>query len=384
MSVPANIPERGAKPTIQLHAITPPDLEEVATFILRMSEGTEMPTAGRRRPTLHSIDRPIARAVERLSWILLENPAHSPDDPLGWLLRAPSGEIVGCMCCAPQKFCVGQTTFTLMMANSFYVDERHRGSGTSIFLKYLQLGRRYPLFVSSANPTVAEMWKKLGGYPLGNSGEEVLAIRRLPPLLEESVYRKTKSNLLARLTSTFASFWPLPADLFANIPGEELNPLRTPEEAANLCAEHHSDKITNCRDLSFLKWRYFSPVDPTLHLFAFRPGQAEQQIMVAVRLQDRGYKQQIRALHVLDIWGDVSSVPRNFYLSLAAALGRQYRDQIDLIVFRCLDPAQTRILAAHGFKVRRFAAPIAWCIDKHDLLSTKDWYFVPADGDMFL
>src|SRR6202158_4693355 len=363
----SNMPENGIKKNLQLHEIAPSDLEEVARFIGRVSGS----------------DTPLPHALERLSWILLDNPARVPGDPLGGLLRAPSGEVVGCICCAPQKFCFGQTIFTLMMANSFYVDDQHRGGGTSIPLKYLHLGRRYPLFVSSANATVAEMWQRLGGYPLANSDQEVLGILRWPPLLAESVYRKTASDRMARFTAALVSPWfrfrrRLPP---GNAEGE-LVPLSSPEEAAHVCAEHRSDKITSCRDAPFLKWRYFSRVAPMTRLFAFRPRTAEKkQFMVGVHLQNRGYKQQIRALHVLDIWGEAD--PKTS-LAIAASLVREYRDQIDMLVFRCLNPPQQQALTAKGFKVRPFAAPIAWCIDKHGLLPSKTWYFVPADGDMFL
>jgi hypothetical protein len=365
------MPENGIKKNLQLHEIAPSDLEEVARFVGRVSRS----------------DTPLPRAVERLSWILLENPARGPDDPLGWFLRAPSGDVVGCMCCAPQKFCFGQTTFTLMMANSFYVDDQYRGAGTSILLKYLQLGRRYPLFVSSANATVAEMWQKLGGYPLGNSDQEVLGIVRWPPLLAESVYRKTASDRMARFTAALASLIASPwlRARHRSLPGGaegDLVPLSTPEEAACICAEHRSDNITSCRDVPFLKWRYFSRVGPMTRLFGFRPRAGEKkQFMVGVHLQNRGYKLQIRALHVLDIWGEAD--PKTC-LTIAACLWREYREQIDMLVFRCLNPMQQQTLTANGFKVRPFAAPIAWCIDKYGLLPSKTWYFVPADGDMFL
>jgi hypothetical protein len=365
------MPENGIRKNLQLHEIAPSDLEEVARFISHVSGS----------------DTPLPRVLERLSWILLENPARGPGDPLGWFLRAPSGEVAGCMCCAPQKFCFGQATFTLMMANSFYVDDQYRGGGTSIFLKYLQLGRRYPLFVSSANATVAEMWRKLGGYPFGNSDREVLGIVRWAPLLAESVYRMTASDRIARFTAALAS--PLASLWFrarrgllqGNAEGEFV-PLGSPEEAACVCAEHRSDKITSCRDAPFLKWRYFSHVDPTTRLFAFRwRAGGKKQFMVGVHLQNRGYKQQIRALHVLDIWGEAD--PKT-YLEIAGCLRREYREQIDMLVFRCLNPTQQQALTANGFKVRPFTAPIAWCIDKHGLLPSKTWYFVPADGDMFL
>jgi len=351
---------------LALREIAPADLEEVARFITRVSDS----------------NTPLATAVKRLVWILLENPAREPADPLGWLLRAPSGEIAGCMCCAPQKVCFAQNTFTLMMANSFYVDDRYRGGGASIFLKYLQLGRRYPLFVSSANATVAEMWRKLGGYPLGNSDHEVIAILRWPPLLAESIYRKMASDRLAQFVAALASpFLRAPRRLPRGAAEGQLFPLHTPEDAASVCGEHYSDKITNCRDAAFLKWRYFSPVNPTARLFAFRPSADEKRFMVAVQLQNRGYKQQIRALQILDIWGEPE--PKS-QLSIAAALAREYREQIDMLVLRCLDRAQEQALTAHGFKLRPFAAPIAWCIDKYGLLPSQPWYFVPADGDMFL
>jgi hypothetical protein len=362
-----NMPEDGIKKNLQLHEIAPSNLEEVARFISRVSGS----------------DTPLPRALERLSWILLENPTRGPGDPLGWCLRTPSGEVAGCMCCAPQKFCFEQTTVTLMMANSFYVDNQYRGAGASIFMKYMQLGRRYPLFVSSANSTVAEMWRKLGAYPLGNSDHEVIGILRWPPLLAENVYRKTASGLMAKCAATLASPWFLARSrLLSGAAEEKLLPLGSPEEAVRVCAQHRSDKVTSCRDLPFLKWRYFSRADPTIQLFAFCPRESKgKHFMVGVLLQNRGYKQQIRALHVLDIWGEADS---NSYVAIATCLCREYRERIDMLVFRCLSPTQQQGLTAHGFKVRPFAAPIAWCMDKGGLLPAKTWYFVPADGDMFL
>jgi hypothetical protein len=352
--------------SLQLQDITPTDLQDVARFICRASNsGTPLPLV-----------------LERLSWILLENPARVPGDPLGWLLRLPSGEVVGCMCCAPQKFCFGEAVLSLMMANSFYVDDRYRGGGTSIFLKYLQLGRLYPLFVSSANGNVAEMWRKLGGYPLGNSGHEVFGVLNWLPLVAERVYRRTSSDFMARLTAPLvAACLRVRRQLMSDSPPGRLVPLATPEDAADICVEHRSDKLTNCRDVPFLKWRYFSSVDQKTRLFAFRPRDEKKQFMVGTRLQNRGYKQQIRALQVLDLWGEPNP---NTCLEIAASLWREYCDQIDMLVFRCLNPQQQQVLAANGFQTRQFAAPIAWCLDKYGLLPAKTCYFVPADGDMFL
>lgn len=361
------MPENGIKKNLQLRDMMASDLEEVARFIGRLSRS----------------EMPLNVAVERLSWILLGNPARNADDPLGWLIRNSSEELVGCMCCAPQKFCVGQSTFTLLMANSFYVDNRFRGAGTSIFLKYLQMGRRYPLFVSSASPTVAAIWQKLGAYQLGNSDHEALGVLRWPPMLAESVYRRTGSGRLALSTSAITSplFRAWRRVTLGSVEGE-LVPLESAEQAAVICAQHHSGKITNCRQTPFLKWRYFLHASPLTRLFRFSTREGgKKQFMIAVQLQNRGYNRQIKALQVLDIWGEAD--PQTVF-AIASCLWREYCDQIDLLVFRCLTPLHTRELQTRGFRVRSFPAPIAWCIDKYGLLPSKDWHFVPSDGDMFL
>lgn len=359
------MPENGVPHKLELQEIGPADLENVARFISRLS-GSSVP---------------LSRAVERLSWILLENPARE-NEPLGWLLRSPEGEVMGCICCAPQKFCFGQSSFTLMFANSFYVDQRHRGSGTSLFLKFLQLGRRYPLFVSSANPDVGDIWQKLGARPLGNSDRELIRALRWEPFLEESVYRKTGNRRLARCISAATPAWfDSPVSRVRHADGR-LEPLLTPEDALRICTQHRSGKLTGCRDLLFLKWRYFSAADPTNRLYAFYPGGTEKApSLVGVRFQNRGFRQQIRALHVLDIWGEPDP---NSSLAIAGCLERENRSRIDMLVFRCLDEPHQHTLTAHGFKVRSFPAPIAWSMDKSRLLPGDQWYFVPADGDMFL
>lgn len=359
------MPQKGEG--LQLREITPADLEEIARVILRISGS----------------DAPLAHAVKRLSWILLENPARERGDPLGWLLRDASGVVVGCMGCAPQKFCFNQKTCTMMMANSFYVDDQYRGSGASIFLKYLQLGRRYPLFVSSANATVAELWQKLGGIALGNSDHEVFRILRWPPLLAEGVYRRTSSRRAATFVAALSS--PLlraRRQLLSDAAYGKLSPIHTPEDAVRICTAHLSDKITSFRDTPYLRWRYFSHDVSNTTLFSYSASAAENQaFMIGVRLQNRGYKQQIRTLQILDVWGEPNP---KMYLEIADHLCREYREQIDMLVFRCLDPTQQQLLTNHGFKVRSFAAPIAWYIDKSGLLPANSWYFVPADGDMFL
>jgi hypothetical protein len=349
---------------LKLCEIQPADLAEFAQFIQ-----SQMSPAG---PQLNAL-------FDRLRWILLENPVRDPAEPLGWFLRGPGGKVAGCMGCTPQKFAVGETICTVMVSTSFYVDPANHGAGTSIFLKFLQMGRRYPLLVSSASPTVATMWQKLGAYSIGRSGQEILGILNWKPVLEEALYRKSKSAFLGRAASALVS--PVVNVLRRprlDIAVCELQRLNRPEEAASLGRRQPPDRVTSLRDSAYLKWRYFS-TDPTTRAYAFRASQGAEPHLVTVNLRPRGYKGQITALHVLDIWG--APAPE-LYSKIAACLAHEYRDQIDMIAFRCLGQAGQEALQSKGFVVRSFAAPIAWCIDKFGLLPSKQWYLVPADGDM--
>ena len=89
------MPEDGIKKSIQLQEIAPFDLEDVARFISRVS-GSKAP---------------LAAAVARLKWILLENPAREPGDPLGWLLRSATGDVVGCSAALRKNSAWGKVSF---------------------------------------------------------------------------------------------------------------------------------------------------------------------------------------------------------------------------------------------------------------------------------
>ena len=356
-----------ASNSLKLCEIQPGELEEVARFI---------------QSQMLAPAPQVSAVVDRLRWILLENPARDPLAPLGWCLRSASGGVVGCMGCTPQEFSFGEKKFSVMVSTSFYVEPSNHGAGASIFLKFLQIARRYPLLVSSANPPVALMWQKLGGYAIGHSDHEVLGILRWKPVIAEAAYRKSGSALFGQAAGTLAAPW---MDWLRRprlqIEGCELSTIQSPEEAASLAQQRPRDCLTSLRDASYLKWRYFSAGDATARIFTFRHRLSEKPYLVAVNLRHRSYAAQIATLNVLDICGE----PRpESYAGIAACLAEQYGDQIDMIVFRCLDQPSREALQAKGFLVRAFAAPIAWCIDKFGLLPSKNWYLVPADGDMML
>lgn len=352
--------------------ITAADLPEAAVFTAEQS--------------LSSTLLPVESIVERLRWFLLENPAHEKNVPLGWCLRKPSGELAAFLFCAPQKFRFGDRIFTMMLASSMYVDSKLRGQGlgTSLFQRYLDLGRAYPLFSSSANPETARMYQKKGAYPIGNSDHEMMVVLRWRPLVEEVLVRTVGTNAAARTAVPLLS--PL-FNVFRRLRlrprSGELQVLNSPEEAANLVMEIESRasigrSLTALRDAAYLRWRYFAPSDPGTRLFAFQPRGSEPSSLVAVNQQCRGHRNQIVALQVLDIYPEAQA---NLYPHIAAHLLRHYRGKTDAIVFRCSAPASQQALKHVGFSRHPLAAPRAWCLDPSGFLPSHALYLSPADGD---
>ncbi len=139
--------------------------------------------------------------------------------------------------------------------------------------------------------------------------------------------------------------------------------------------------MTAHRDLRYIHWRYFSGRDDTVAVFAFRNQQVESGVLVTVNQRPRGYRGQIRALHLLDIY---PSVAPEVCASIVAALAQRYRTRIDAIVLRGLDEVRQDHFRRLGFLRRQFEAPNGWFLDKSAVLPTRNLYMVPADGDWLI
>lgn len=358
-SMPGQIPQQAAP--AQLAVIEEKDVAEVASFIAAQS--------GRTRESVEA----------HLRWFLLENPVHQPQNPLGFGLRA-ADQLVGCILCSPQAFCFENKKILLMGSSSFYVDDRHRGHGGRIFLQYCRLARQWPLFGTSANPDAAALWKAAGASPMPYSDGELFAVLRWPPVVEELVHRRISNRMLDRMAQSpisqlVALVRPLQIDAIAS---DALQPLTSAEQVNGLSIHQPSMKLTSLRDPAYIHWRYFSGRDATAAAFAFRSRNPDQEILVTVNQRTRGYRNQINTLNVLDVYPEV---PLEEWLRIAGALAAYYQKNIDAIVLRNQAPERQKILRQKGFQHRPFDAPIGWLLDKANLLPTKDWYPVPADGD---
>lgn len=360
MTTPMPVSEQRS-PRTDLVALSESEVGEVGRFIAAQS--------GRTGESVES----------HLRWFLLENPARRPKDPLGFGLRS-SDQLVGCILCVPQAFRFGVERILLMGSSSFYVDDRHRGNGGRIFLKYARLANQRPLFGTSANIEAAALWKAAGANPIPYSDGELFGVLHWPPVAEEFMHRRYSSRLLSRLAAGSISnlvglFRPLKID---NAVPDALQPLTSAEQVNDLPIHGPVAKLTALRDLPYIRWRYFSSRDDTVAAFAFRSRRSDQEVLVTVNRRIRGYRGQIRTLNVLDVYPEV---PPEDWLRILDALIARYKKTVDAVVLRGQNPDGHKLFCGKGFQPRAFDAPTAWFLDKANLLPTRDWYPVPADGD---
>jgi hypothetical protein len=327
--------------------------------------------------------REPAQVESHLRWFLLENPARISDVPLGYGLRAPDGRLVGCIMCAPQTFRYQEQELVLIGSSCFYVDERFRGRGGLIFLKFSELARKWPLFGNSANADAARLWKARGAIPIPFSDHELFGVIHWEPIVEEFLVQKSGRrgpwNLVQKLASPFAG-------LFARLKvacegSESLSRLTLAEDIVALPTGHSSVELTAVRDVRYLRWRYFSGRDATVKVFAFRSRGVECPVLVTVNQRQRGYRQQINTLNLLDIY---PAVAWEVCVSIVGGLVQQYRDSVDAIVLRGLDERRQQLFCDLGFQRRQFDAPNGWLLDRSNHLPTRSWHFVPADGDWLI
>ncbi|MFY9948259.1 MAG: hypothetical protein WAK27_06165, partial [Candidatus Sulfotelmatobacter sp.] len=228
---PEQRPERAG-----LIALLEDDLGEIAQFIANQSRRTR------------------EKVEAHLQWFLLENPARRKNDPLGFGLVV-ADQLVGCILCVPQFFQFGHERILLMGSSSFYVDDRHRGQGGRIFLKYSRMANQWPLFGTSANPEAAALWKAAGAKPMPYSDRELFGVLHWPPVAEEAVHRKYSSRFLTRVAGSSASHLvrllrPL------KIESENYGTMRelTSAEQVNELPIHGcAAKLTAMRDLAYIR-----------------------------------------------------------------------------------------------------------------------------------
>ena len=364
MSGPSTTKPAGS-PLAELVTISEPDIVELADFIAAQS------------------GREPASVESHLRWFLLENPARDARIPLGYGLRSPQGELVGCILCVPQIFRFQQQKLLVVGSSCFYVAEPYRGRGGLIFLRFSELGRKWPLFGNSANADAAKLWKARGAVPIPRSDHELFGVIRWPGMIEEGLIRRSLPKPLARMASSpvapfMGSFKRL--KLESGRP-EDLVPLASADEVMQLPIHDATPELTADRDLGYIRWRYFSGRDATVAVFAFRNQRVGSDVLVTVNQRPRGHRGQIRTLNVLDIYPVATP---EVCASIVSALVPRYRETIDAIVLRGMDAERQDLFRHLGFMRRQLDAPNGWFLDKSGILPTRQWYLVSADGDWLI
>ncbi|MGC2059580.1 MAG: hypothetical protein WA653_15055, partial [Candidatus Sulfotelmatobacter sp.] len=238
----------------------------------------------------------------------------------------------------------------------------------------------WPLFGTSANAEAAALWKAAGAKPIPYSDRELFGVLHWPPVAEEVIHRRYSSRFLSGLAGSPVSnlarlLWPL------KIETENcgtLEQLTCAEQVNDLPIHGCASKLTAMRDLAYIRWRYFSGRDQTISAFAFRSRRPDREVLVTVNQRNRGFRDQIKTLNVLDVYPEV---PAEDWLSILEALLSRYHGTIDVVVLRNQNQEMQDLFCRRGFQLRTFDAPTGWYLDKAHLLPTSDWYPVPADGD---
>jgi hypothetical protein len=364
MTAPS-ITKPGRTPPAKLVEISESDIVELAQFVASQS------------------GREPASVESHLRWFLLDNPARDPRIPLGCGLRSPDGQLVGCLLCVPQNFSFQQQRLLIVGSSCFYVDERYRGSGGLVFLKFSELSKKWPMFGNSANADAARLWRARGAVPIPYSDHELFGVLRWKGVLEESLTRRSVPKTLARFASAPVALVARPFKRLnlGNGRPQDLVPLTSAEQVLQLPIHDPAPELTANRDLAYIRWRYFSGRDATVATFAFRNKQVDSGVLVTVNERARGYRGQIRTLNLLDIYPQVTP---DACVSIVAALAERYRNSVDAILLRGLDAARQDVFRRRGFVHRQFEAPNGWMLDKSGFLPTPNWHFVPADGDWLI
>jgi len=321
--------------------------------------------------------------LAHLTWLLLENPARSAAGlPLGYGVRAGSA-LVGCILYLPQVFVFGGNPLLLLGSSCFYVDERHRGAGGALFLKFSRASAQWPLFANSANAVAAALWKARGATSIPDSDHEFLGIVDWTSIVEELAVRRGMGNALARAVGATTGWLRHFRKLrFPPSPESRLRPLSSVDAVMDLqLAAEPEYVLTARRDEQYLRWRYFSGRDASTVLFVFRGPGDENPTLVAVNERRRGHRGQIKSLNVLDIYPKPDS---SQLAAIVGALHEEYRDRTHMIVLRSVDPSCQGVLRKAGFVRRDFDSPNGWLLDRGNLLPSRNFYFVPADGDWII
>lgn len=328
---------------------------------------------GRARPG-EAIDPGALPLEQRLRWVLLENPAHQPDVPLGWAVWE-NDRLVGTLLTPAVRMAARDFTCIALIASQFYVEPEYHGAGIGPFMRYLREGRRFLLLNNTANTISGSIFKQCGGKVIAGADHTMLGVARARPLAEEWFYRKTGRRMLA-LSAALPAIVAPPRLKTSAAFDNSLIPIHSPDDVAKLDLIPPTDLIAIVRDIPYLRWRYFAG-DRGKDIYRFQfPDEPDR--FVAVNRIRLGHRGQIRVLNILDLWPPTTSASAP---AIAMALARRYAGQFDTLWLRG-QPGEAEVaLRQIGFLTHSFPGPLGWYIDPAQILPHANFYLMPGESE---
>jgi amino acid adenylation domain-containing protein len=131
------------------------------------------------------------------------NPARTDDDPFGWLLEAPSGQIIGFHGLVPTRLWVGGRTLHAVSPTTWAVDPGTGRAGLTMLARYTQWGANRFLLNTTANAVTSRMHESsdfgMRRIPLADFDKRLVWVLDIGTLMRWKLEQREKSALLRGL-----------------------------------------------------------------------------------------------------------------------------------------------------------------------------------------
>jgi len=321
---------------IKIRELCTADIDELAAFLSRQT--------GTSQSTLR----------DRLLW-LARNPAATSEIPFG-IGACRGDELCGAMLYVPMRFSDGVNTRTCVLSILFYVDAAARGAGLPLFMAFLSLADRYPLYASTANTMSAGLWSALGGSPVAGSEFEYVRVCRMLPVVAELILRASRQARHTRPDNI--------EEYREHSRIDRLAPVKDAESALCAIVQPRGASYALVCDAETIRWKLYE-AGQTLYTYSGH----YSQCLCAFQRSRRGLRSQVLALEILDVWGQLD--PRDS-TDFVSCIKQAFHP--DIISFR----GGSRLSGAEGlvrkFRRRQLPCPAVWLVDPHGLLENRFEY----------
>ena len=334
--------------------------------------------------------------LDRFAWQFIDNPGHDSTRAIGWVLETPAGEIVGHEMAMPHRFWVfGQEGYLGISVDTF-VDSRLRGYGfgKKLFGAYFEGQQGGLALGTTANEATEYLWKKVGGFGIGDFNVAYDFVYRSWVLLQQTVSASVKpriltmpmSYLIGSLRDTIAR--PKLPSLSGTVRYEQV--VADDQRLDDIWVACRDDyQITVVRNRAYRRWRYNRSPGPPLKVFLvtdYGDTSKKRAAWFVLRLIRRGRLSSV--CEVLDVFGPLDE-PEFRHQVLACTVIAGSQTGADFLEVRGLHPEWRQHLPELGLQPRMLPSNPFVCrnmgeFDEAILRDPATWHLCMADGDAAL